>query len=307
MVVLMKALTILMMFSLISCSQNGSEENISISQSNNKFGSEIKTLLKENEVIQYEMAEDNIFQSASANQVNLFRQFILRSRRFLVLLLDDYTNNTALKSLEKAVLKVEGLPIAVRDQSYIYPYIAQIKELVEVIKKDISNEPEPERVYFFFNETTNETLTRIFSEEAAANFLPRTNDHGPYLGVDSFKEKNNGTVSLISPTITIENIDYTVSFYYLVRFYKVSARAERLIRFYIGEDKEDINAIEWRDLNIEIGPDAASFGEPPVYTDAVDIEQTNTNIRVKIEYTSSAEKGYFPAFNLFNVKLEEKL
>lgn len=298
-------LFILFLISL-SCAPESDNKKVSITNSNSKYKRDIQALLDENEMIRKEMAQDNIFQSASANQKNLFRQFVIRSRRFLVLILDDYKNLNALKSLEDEVNKLESLPIATRDQSYIAPYVSKIQGFIEEIKDDLNIDPEPPKIIFNFNERTNSQIIRE-AQEGAGEFEPNTNSQGSFLSINSFAGKNNGTSSIITPIISLEDKSYNLSFRYLTSFYKPDARKERLIRFYIGENQEDISLIQWQDLNIEVGPDIRGNNIPPLISDKINVSLTDTLIRIKVEYTSDAEKGFFPLLNIFSVIFEENI
>jgi hypothetical protein len=296
MVVLMKSFLLAILIFVVSCTQEVQQKQISLTDSSSEYSQEIKGLIKDNEIIQYEIAQNNIFQNASVHHVNLFRQFILRSRRYLVMLLGNTNIATAALSLKKEIVSVENLPIAIRDQSYILPYIKALKVLVAKIDGSLS---------FYFNGSSLKDILQVQSSETATLFKPRSNSHGPYLGVDSFKEKNDGTVSLITPVIKLKNINYKLKFQYLVRFYAEAARQKELIKFYIGENKEEVNAIEWQKIETSLGPDASNFGDPPSYTSSESIKLTNTEIRIKVEYTSLKEESFFPAFNIYNVQFEE--
>lgn len=306
----MRALLILsILFSLISCGGPETKNEMSLGDNNTKYSKEINALLDENEAIQLELDEGNILQASNANQINRFRNFIVRSRRFLVLLLDDPNNIVAFKSLIEEVKKAEKLAIVDRDRSYIVPYINDLKDLIRPLRRDLNVDPEPLMIKFSFNESTMEQLI-VEKDNTAADFRPRSNSHGPYLGASAFNpdptKRKNGKSTIITPVMEIDDNDYTLSFAYLSRFYDNNARAERLIKFYVGLDNGDINQIVWQDLEIELGPDAAEFSDPPSYTTPIELpELKNKNIRFKIEYNSSIEKGFFPSFNIFDVTFRE--
>ena len=302
----MKVLFSVLVLSLFfGCQGKKGEVVTQIQSINGPFSEEIKALIDNNETIQRDIAESTILTSTTNEQVDNFKVFLISSRRNLVVLLDNPSNSRVLKSLEIEVLSAENFPIAVRDQSYITPYIKRLKALIGLIYMHQGAEAENYAANFIFSKENSDKLIRV-KEDTAADFQARTSERGDYMSIDSFRKKNNGKVSLISPSFSIDELNYIIRFEYLVRFYKPNARAERLIKFYVGENQESIDDIVWKDLDVELGADAGGFGDDPSVTEEKELNLFNTDIRVKIEYSSSVEKEAFPALNLYSIQIVEK-
>jgi hypothetical protein len=292
------------LFSLLACQGKKGEVVAPLEENNGPQSIEIKQLMESNERIQRDLAEDIIFRSARVEQSSKFKVFLIQTRRFLVVLLNDPMNTKILKKLESLLLTMDNFPVTVRDQSYITPYINGLKTLVKELYLVQGGEAESYAAKFSFSKENLNKLV-IVKDETAAVPAQRENEAGEYVGFDSFKKKNNGTSSVITPAFTLEMKDHFIRFQYLTRFYKPDARAERMIKFFIGEDKENVSDIVWEDLNLEVAPDAATFSDA-VVSENIDLVFNDTKIRVKIEYKSDSEKGFFPAFNLYGLDIVEK-
>jgi hypothetical protein len=294
----------LALFSLLACQGKNAEVLAPLEENNGPQSIEIKQLMESNERIQRDLAEDIIFRSARVEQSSKFRVFLIQTRRFLVILLNDPMNTKTLKKLESLLLTMDNFPVTVRDQSYITPYIDGLKALVKELYLVQGGEAENYAAKFSFSKENLNKLV-IVKDETAAVPAQRQNEAGEYIGFDSFKKKNNGTSSVITPAFTLEMKDHFIRFQYLTRFYKPDARAEKMIKFFIGEDKENVSDIVWEDLNLEVAPDAATFSDA-VVSKNIDLIFNDTKIRVKVEYKSDSEKGFFPAFNLYGFDIVEK-
>ncbi len=306
MVVLMKVLlSLFILLSFLACQKKNEVVESPVMIQSGIYSTEISTLIQDNNRLQLDLAEDTIMRSSTNDQRNLFREFLVRSRRALIVLLDNPKNETVLKELEDIVFEAGNLIITVTDQSYIAPYISKLEDLIESLYLNQGGVAENYLIKFQFDEENAQKLL-MEKEENAADFTNRENEHGPYVGVDSFGQKNDGTTIAITPTIALESMLYSVRFEYLVRFYARDARDQKLIKFFVGEDREDVSTIEWIDLDVEIGPDASSFSDPPSVTNDINLDFVDTDIRFKIEYTSKAADKFFPAFNLFKLEVLEK-
>jgi len=294
----------LALFSLLACQGKNAEVLAPLEENNGPQSIEIKQLMESNERIQRDLAEDIIFRSARVEQSSKFRVFLIQTRRFLVILLNDPMNTKTLKKLESLLLTMDNFPVTVRDQSYITPYIDGLKALVKELYLVQGGEAENYAAKFSFSKENLNKLVIVKGETAAVP-AQRQNEAGEYIGFDSFKKKNNGTSSVITPAFTLEMKDHFIRFQYLTRFYKPDARAEKMIKFFIGEDKENVSDIVWEDLNLEVAPDAATFSDA-VVSKNIDLIFNDTKIRVKVEYKSDSEKGFFPAFNLYGFDIVEK-
>ena len=294
----------LALLSLLACQGKNAEVLAPLEENNGPQSIEIKQLMESNERIQRDLAEDIIFRSARVEQSSKFRVFLIQTRRFLVILLNDPMNTKTLKKLESLLLTMDNFPVTVRDQSYITPYIDGLKALVKELYLVQGGEAENYAAKFSFSKENLNKLV-IVKDETAAVPAQRQNEAGEYIGFDSFKKKNNGTSSVITPAFTLEMKDHFIRFQYLTRFYKPDARAEKMIKFFIGEDKENVSDIVWEDLNLEVAPDAATFSDA-VVSKNIDLIFNDTKIRVKVEYKSDSEKGFFPAFNLYGFDIVEK-
>jgi len=294
----------LALLSLLACQGKNAEVLAPLEENNGPQSIEIKQLMESNERIQRDLAEDIIFRSARVEQSSKFRVFLIQTRRFLVILLNDPMNTKTLKKLESLLLTMDNFPVTVRDQSYITPYINGLKALVKELYLVQGEEAENYAAKFSFSKENLNKLV-IVKDETAAVPAQRQNEAGEYIGFDSFKKKNNGTSSVITPAFTLEMKDHFIRFQYLTRFYKPDARAEKMIKFFIGEDKENVSDIVWEDLNLEVAPDAATFSDA-VVSKNIDLIFNDTKIRVKVEYKSDSEKGFFPAFNLYGFDIVEK-
>jgi hypothetical protein len=303
----MKILFILLTLLLSSCTGKKEQYVSSYQSVQGEYSKQTNKLIDDNEMLQQYLAEDIILQSTTVNHSNSFRTFLIASRRYLILLTDNNKNSQALLSLEKELKNAKQIPLERRDQSFIIPYMEEIETLITELYVFQGLKPANNDILFDYSELNLATIIQT-REENSALFSARTGNFGPYLSVNSFKEKNHGTTALISPSITLESgLVYTIAFKYLVRFYGDEARNERLMRFYVGEDTENTDDIIWEDLEIVLGPDAGNFSEEPKLTDALLLKYTDTNIRVKVEYRSDNELGYFPALNLYQLILAEKL
>ena len=292
------------LFSLLACQGKNGEVVVPLEENNGPQSIEIKQLMENNERIQRDLAEEIIFRSARVEQSSKFKVFLIQTRRYLVVLLNNPMNTQVLKELESKLVLMDNFPVTVNDQSYIAPYIDGLKKLVKELYLIQGGEAEDYAAKFTFsNENADKII--LIKDETAVTPSQRDNEAGEYIGFDSFKNKNNGKTAVITPAFNLNMKDHFIRFKYLTRFYKPDARSERMIKFFVGEGTDDISNIVWIDLNLEIAPDAATFSDA-VTSEHIDIDFNNTNIRVKVEYTSDVEKGFFPALNLYGFDIVEK-
>lgn len=300
----MKALILGLLFIFSACNDK-TVETIRINQQSSVYAKEINDLISENEKLQKDLNHTIIFQSSNNDQRNNFRDFLIRTRRELIKLLANPKDSKALGQLEKLVGQYDSMIVEIQDESFIAPFVNDAKSLIENLYIVQGRKPIAYAAQFTFGEDSLDKIIKI-KEENAAEFQARKNDNGEYLGVDSFKPKNHGESVIISPAFELEDLNYEISLSYLVRFYSDEARAENLIQFYIGEERENINEIDWKLLKNQIGPDAGSFGDPFSTTQYELVDFKDTKVRVKIRYFSDKDKGYFPAFNISGVTIRER-
>jgi hypothetical protein len=292
------------LFTLLSCQGKNGEVVVPLEENNGPQSIEIKQLMENNERIQRDLAEEIIFRSARVEQSSQFKIFLIQTRRYLVVLLNNPMNTEVLKELESKLLAMDNFPVTVNDQSYIAPYIEGLKTLVKELYLVQGGEAEDYAAKFTYSKENSEKIILI-KDENAVTPAQRDNEAGEYIGFDSFKNKNDGKVAVITPAFKLDMNDHFIRFKYLTRFYKPDARAERMIKFFVGEEADEVSNIIWTDLNLEIAPDAATFSDA-VTSENIDIDFKNTNIRIKVEYSSNVEKGFFPAFNLYGFDIVEK-
>jgi hypothetical protein len=297
-------ISLLLLLTFISC--QGAKDTVSseVTIQSGLYASDISTLIDDNNRLQLDLAQNTIMSNATLDQTNLFRVFLIQSRRYLIVLLDNPRSEKGLTSLEDLVFNAKDLIITVTDQSYIVPYLKSLEELVKNLYMFQGGTLENFLVKFQFTKENIDSLTLI-KDETAADFISRENDSGPYVGVDSFRDKKDGTSAVVTPAFSLKALKYSIRFEYLVRFYSEDARNLNLIKFYVGEDKESLEDIEWIDLSVDIAPDAGSFSEPPTLSPKINLDFRDTNVRFKVEYSSNLAESFFPALNLFKFEVIE--
>lgn len=301
----MKAILPILLFVMIACSPSEESKLIPISSYSGPKSTELKALINENEVIQEDLAEAIIFQGATNQQVGNFKNFLVRSRRAMIQLLDNVKNQKALNDLEKLVYDASNEPMQVRDEAYTKNYIQDLIETVKAIYKIQKRKP----VYFVilaldfpFNKQNSDFL--IFeNEEGAATF--RKSTRGDYIETTDSRGKN-GKSTVITPVFELENVAHSISFEYLVRFYPEAAREKKLINFYIGKNNEDTSKIDWREIDMPVAPDAANWSQITI-SDFIPFDGDVTGkVRIKVDYTADLENKFHPALNIFRIRIKER-
>lgn len=300
----MKVILPILLFIMIACSPSEESKLIPINSYSGPKSTELKALINENEVIQKDLAEAIIFQGATNQQIGNFKNFLVRSRRAMIQLLDNVKNKKALNDLEKIVYDASNEPMQVRDEAYTRNYIKDLIETVKAIFKLQRRKP----VYFIvlaldFKFTKENSDLLIFqNEEGASTF--RKSTRGNYIETADSRGKN-GLSTVITPVFQLDNTAHLISFEYLVRFYPAEARAKKLIKFYVGNNEEDISKIDWKEVDLPIAPDAATWSEVTT-SDFITFEDTTGKIRIKVDYTSDLENKFHPALNIFRIRIKEK-
>tara|TARA_R110002049_G_scaffold76543_4_gene196526 strand:+ start:1413 stop:2321 length:909 start_codon:yes stop_codon:yes gene_type:complete len=300
----MKILALLFIFILSSCKSEQSNEVVSLSNYDSEYSTELFQLVNKNDQLQDEFSQQIILLGATNLQRRSFSDFLVRSRRELILLLQNSYDQRALDSLKAELERVKGEAFQVRDLVYINNYLLELGKLIEsfyIIQGRNS--------FYSVNFTKASLDDLLFIKgEFASEFSPRTNDFGEYLSVDSFRNKNDGVSKVITPIVKLdkEALNFQVEFRLLTRFYNAEAREKGLIKFFVGANKESVDDIDWIELDVVIGPDAASFNEPPSSTQLTDINVDNDEIRFLISYESRKDDGFFPALNIYGLKIKDK-
>jgi hypothetical protein len=298
-----KIVLILILMSFMACQESEKSVDSPVVIQLGAQAGEISSLIADNNRLQSDLAENIIMTTTTQDQESLFREFLIRSRRSLIALLDNPKSKKALKQLENLVFKAKALPLTVKDQSFVTPYLNQLEQLIEDLYLVQGGVAENYLIKFPFDKLNAASLIRV-KDETAADFSSQSNDDGGYLGVNSFSTKSFGSTSIITPVVSIDALKYAVRFEYLVGFYSADARKQNLIKFYVGVDKADVSLIEWQDLNLEIAPNAPNFTDSTLSKN-IALNFSNSNIRFKVEYTSMLEEKFFPALNLYKLEVVE--
>lgn len=301
-------MSIFMLFSLMACQGGGGSESVTpLNPPTGPHSKQIQDLIDQHDLIDRDFAERTIMSSTTttADQRAKFKDFLVRSRRLLVLLLDQPSNEDNIKELELLVLASKDMAIPVQDLSYVVPYRNGLTQLVDDLYRALET-PVVQKVVANFLFTKENTEKLIFEKEAgAADFSLGRNDEGEsYLSPKSHRPPKTGKTTLTTPAFDLGSGEHSLQFAYWIRFYKAQARKEKMIKFYVGEDNKELDKIDWLDLELELGSDM-EFNAPSVLTTEKVIPYANTKVRVMIEYNSDAARGFTQAFNIFRIEIKE--
>lgn len=298
-------LSFLLLFQLMGCQPDKGESVTQLNPPKGKHSSHVQSLIDKNDQIQIDFAQRIILVNTATDQRIAFKDFLVRSRRLLILILDQPKSVKHINDLELMTLELDDFPLAIQDLSYVAPYKKGLKDLVKMLYTSVEEEAKNYIVNFNFNKVNIDKLIRT-KDPDAADFLPGTNDAGrSYISPKSHNPAKTGKTALITPAFQLGSLNYGIQFEYFVRFYSSAARSERLIKFFVGEDTENVKDVRWLDLNIEIAADASGWGVPPVISPVKLIPINNKKVRIKIEYISDAAREFTQAFNLYRFEIKE--
>mgnify|MGYP000173131937 CR=1 FL=1 len=146
--------------------------------------------------------------------------------------------------------------------------------------------------------------TQTQDSDTAAQFVSTERNGKTYVEISGFDAKNSGVSMLISPSIELFNLNYSIRIEQAINFYKPEAQERKYIRILIGIDKENLSEIEWEELVFEKAPAGNEW--TPVVSEWKNINLKNTKIRIAFRYESGNGIPQYPNWNLFNLDIKEE-
>lgn len=149
-----------------------------------------------------------------------------------------------------------------------------------------------------------DNFTELKSGENPAEYKMTNRNGKDYLEINSFQTKSSGINILVSPVITLSEMNYYFRFEQAIKFYSPAAQAKKLINVFIGADNTDLNIIEWEEIALTKVPSGNDWA--PVLSEWVKLPYKNQNIRIAFKYESGTEPLEYPNWNLFKFDIKEE-
>ena len=108
----------------------------------------------------------------------------------------------------------------------------------------------------------------------------------------------------MSPAIDLADGDYSLRMSQTRNFYAASAQEKKFIQVMIGIDNEDLNAIEWTELNFERVPPGDSWDL--VESEWLALNLKDQKIRIGFRYESNEATGEFPNWAIYTMGIREE-
>ncbi len=157
--------------------------------------------------------------------------------------------------------------------------------------------------YDFTNGIGN--FQQVVEGENPAEFEEITRNEETYLQINGFKNKSNGVNLLVGEPIELKDLNYSIRLKQAINFYNQAAIDKGYIKILIGENQDDINAIEWKELKFQNTPPGNAW--TPITSEWLKLNYQNQTIRLAFRYESGNGLSEYPNWSLYFIDIKEEV